>query len=265
MPTGRRALIALLGLSAGLVSGVTGVGGGVIIVPVLVLVARLEQHAAHGTSLAAMLLTASPAAARYAVGHEVDWLAALFVAFGGVIGARLGTRIACGLTAGLLRRLFSVVLLAAAANLIYKASGGAQSAGATSAFLSGGFPSHTAQVGLGIAGGTIAGCFGIGGGVLLVPGMALLLGFPQKLAQGVSLCAIVAIAVSGALAHRKREYVDIPTAATVGSGSLVGGLLGSQIAVAWASENALRVVFALLLVAVSAIMILRRAPEPVCN
>jgi uncharacterized membrane protein YfcA len=263
LSSGRKGLVAVLGLFAGMVSGITGVGGGVVVVPVLVLAGGMAQHAAHGTSLAAMLLTATPAAARYAAGGQVDFAAAASMAVGGVVGARIGTGIACRLKGGLLGRLFAVVLLGAAANLFYKAVAG------TGYAASGVVLSRAAAVGvelgLGLAGGTLAGCFGIGGGVIIVPAMAIFLGFPQKLAQGVSLCAIVPIAISGALAHRKREHVDLPMAATVGSGSLLGGLAGSQVAVAWASESLLKFIFALLLVAVSLVMLGRRVPAPACE
>ncbi|NQW60950.1 sulfite exporter TauE/SafE family protein, partial [bacterium] len=81
---GKLGVIALVGLAAGLLSGIFGVGGGILIVPGLVFFAKMDQRRAHGTSLAAVLpISVSSLASYWAHGH-VDWPVALFLAIGAV-------------------------------------------------------------------------------------------------------------------------------------------------------------------------------------
>ena len=84
-------LIAI-GLAAGLLSGLFGIGGGTIIVPALALWLGMPQRLAAGTSVAAILPAAAVGAISYAVQGNVDWTAALCLAVGIVAGAQLGTR-----------------------------------------------------------------------------------------------------------------------------------------------------------------------------
>src|SRR4051794_29643170 len=69
----------VVGLVAGLLSGIFGVGGGILIVPGLVLALGMQQRLAHGTSLAAIIPIAAAGLSGYAVAGEVDWLAALLL------------------------------------------------------------------------------------------------------------------------------------------------------------------------------------------
>src|SRR6266481_2577008 len=89
------ALISLLGLLAGVISGLFGVGGAVVIIPGLVLIAKLPQHTAHGTSLAALLLPVGLLGVlEYSKRGQVHWAYAAVVAVGLLIGAYFGARLA---------------------------------------------------------------------------------------------------------------------------------------------------------------------------
>ncbi len=80
-----------IGLIAGLLSGLFGVGGGTVIVPLLVLVLGFDQRIAAGTSLAAIVPTATVGVISYAIHDSVAWIPALLLAAGAVVGAQLGT------------------------------------------------------------------------------------------------------------------------------------------------------------------------------
>src|SRR6478752_5304418 len=80
-----------VGLAAGLLSGLFGVGGGTVIVPLLVLLLAFEQRLASGTSLAAIVPTAAVGVVSYAVHGSVAWIAGVILAAGAVIGAQIGT------------------------------------------------------------------------------------------------------------------------------------------------------------------------------
>ena len=81
------------GLVAGSAAGLFGVGGGVLLVPLLVLVLKRSQHVAHATSLVAITLAAVAGAGRFALDGSVAWAGGLAVAVGAVVGARLGARL----------------------------------------------------------------------------------------------------------------------------------------------------------------------------
>jgi len=105
-------LVAVLGLVAGVVSGLFGVGGAVVIIPGLVLLAKLPQHTAHGTSLAALLLPVGILGAlEYYKRGEVRFAYAGVVAVGLLIGAYFGARLAGHMSDATLRRAFGVFLL----------------------------------------------------------------------------------------------------------------------------------------------------------
>lgn len=106
------ALVSLLGLLAGVVSGLFGVGGAVIIIPGLVLITKMPQHTAHGTSLAALLLPVGLLGVmQYSKRDQVSWQYAAVVAVGLLIGAYFGARLAGSINDLTLRRIFGGFLL----------------------------------------------------------------------------------------------------------------------------------------------------------
>ena len=80
----------LIGIAAGLASGMFGIGGGLVIVPALVLIAGVRQHQAHANSLGAVIPIASAAAVPYLLSGNVFFLLSLSMALTAVIGARYG-------------------------------------------------------------------------------------------------------------------------------------------------------------------------------
>lgn len=111
------ALLAI-GLTAGLLAGLLGIGGGVVMVPAMVLIIGLDQHVAQGTSLLVII----PAAALGSFTHHRHGRLALrdaaALAVGGVLGAVLGSVTALSLDDQLLRRLFAILILGVAVRLL---------------------------------------------------------------------------------------------------------------------------------------------------
>jgi uncharacterized membrane protein YfcA len=107
-----------IGFSAGILSGLFGIGGGVVIVPALILLARLTPITATGTSLAALLLPVGALGAweYYKRGH-LNVPAALFIALGLLFGAWLGARLAQQLSPVQLKRAFAVFLVLVAGRI----------------------------------------------------------------------------------------------------------------------------------------------------
>jgi uncharacterized protein len=113
-------LAAILGLAAGVLSGLFGVGGGVLFVPTLVLVLGLTQIHAEASSLLAIIPTALVGAMRQHRYGNVRWRSALIVGIGSVAGAEAGVVIARTLPEDVLRRLFGVLMIVIAASLAWR-------------------------------------------------------------------------------------------------------------------------------------------------
>ena len=114
-------LYLLLGLSAGIISGLIGIGGGIIIVPALVYLFGLTQHQAQGTTLALLVPPIGLLAAWTYYKHGyVNLTIAGFVCIGFLVGGLLGAKIAVGLSNVILRRVFGIALLLVSLYMIFE-------------------------------------------------------------------------------------------------------------------------------------------------
>lgn len=112
--------IAMIGLAGGFASGLFGVGGGLLFVPLLVLLLNMNLHLAIGTSLAAIVPTALAGACRHFSERSVDLGIALLLAIFAMAGAWLGAGVSLKLELVLLRRLFALFLFVLAFRLFFK-------------------------------------------------------------------------------------------------------------------------------------------------
>jgi len=105
----------LIGAAAGMLAGLTGVGGGVFLVPLMVGLLAMVQHQAHGTSFLVILPIALVGAITYGIyGHilgNVDWEVILGLALGGIVGVVLGARLMMRVPARQLRWIFGIFLV----------------------------------------------------------------------------------------------------------------------------------------------------------
>jgi uncharacterized membrane protein YfcA len=249
--TNRTRLILLgIGLTAGVLGGLLGVGGGVLIVPALVFFLAFGQHRAHGTSLAIVTMLSCVGVVTYFVHDNVDLLFAAGIAVGGMVGAVIGGCIVQHIRSRALRRMFCLFLMATALKMIYA---GCVRHGATADPMT--FSAHMALLaaGTGVLTGLVSAILGVGGGIVMVPTLTLLLGFGQTIAQGTSLAAMLPIAFTGMLKHSKLGNVDGRVARWVGLGAAAGALFGSQLANV-ARPCILKMVFGVFLVIMAALM-----------
>src|SRR5215468_5988032 len=107
------------GVLAGFFGGLFGVGGGLVLVPLLTTRLRLTQHRAHGTSLAVILFTSLAAGIVYSIHGNVAWLTGILVAASSIFTAPLGARLAARLTNVGLKQAFAVFLLIVAVRLLW--------------------------------------------------------------------------------------------------------------------------------------------------
>ena len=212
-----------VGLAAGLLSGLFGVGGGTVIVPMLVLLLGFDQKLAAGTSLAAIVPTATVGVVSYAIHGSVAWIPALILAAGAVVGAQIGTWLLARLSQNAMRWGF-VGFLAVVIVMLFVV-----------------VPSRDAElvltlwsgaglVALGLFTGVMAGLLGVGGGVIVVPALMFLFGTSDLVAKGTSLLMMIPTAISGTVGNIRRRNVDLLAAAVVGVAACTTTALGAWIA-----------------------------------
>jgi uncharacterized membrane protein YfcA len=248
----RRRLVATVavGLGAGFLSGLFGVGGGILIVPGLVLVLGMEQRLAHGTSLGAILPIAAAGVVGYALEGAVDWSAGGLIIIGAIGGAVVGARLLGRTPDRTLRLAFAAFLFATAVRLLVNTPA-PSGRGPLSVWLGVGL------VALGVVSGLLAGLLGVGGGVIIVPVLVVLFAVPDPVAKGTSLLVIIPTAMSGTVVNLRRRNIDVRVAAIVGLIGAGAAYGGSKLATNIGSHLS-SVLFAALLLAVSVRLILTR-------
>ena len=114
-------ILICIGISAGMLSGLFGVGGGVVMVPLMVFLLGYTQHQAQGTSLAVLAVPVTFLAAYqyHKAGDGLDWRYALVIALTFVVGSIIGSKIAISIDQNILKKLFGIIMLVAAIKLIF--------------------------------------------------------------------------------------------------------------------------------------------------
>ena len=113
-------LLIIIGVLAGIFSGLMGVGGGIVMIPLMVFALGFTQHEAQGTSLAVLAVPVTLIAAYnyYQAGH-VNWKYAAVIAVAFVVGAHLGSKFAISIDQATLKKIFGVILIIVALRLIF--------------------------------------------------------------------------------------------------------------------------------------------------
>jgi uncharacterized membrane protein YfcA len=243
------ALLVLIGAIGGVLSGGFGVGGGIIMIPLLTTVAKLDQRRAAATSLVAIIPAAVVGTVTYGLAGHVDVAAAALIAAGGVVGSFVGARLLRRLSLAWLRWLFIGLLLLVAVRLFFEIPA-----------RSGGIPltpvSIPGLVVLGLVIGVASGLFGIGGGVIIVPILVALFGADDLLAKGTSLLAIIPGAVTGTVQNARAGLVDVIDGIIVGVTAALATFGGVAIAAALSPQLA-NILFAVLLLIAIAQLVVR--------
>ena len=251
-----------LGAGAGVLSGLLGVGGGILLVPILVLVLRWQQKAAQATALVLVMMAAIAGVATYAVAGSVAWGPAAIVFCGAVVGALVGSAVVQRVHAHWLQVAFGVVLVLAAVRLVWPTGEQPDSLQTLPAVSPGLVIAYVAS---GLAMGLLSALFGIGGGIILVPTLVTLFDFNQRLAAGTSLAVMAPTALIGALRLTRPGYTSWSRGVRFGIGGVVGGLVGARLGL-WLPVALLSWAFAALLV-IAAVQMFRsgvrtaRAPD----
>lgn len=204
----------------GVFSGTFGIGGGVIMVPLILWLLRYDQRRAGATSLAAILPTTIVGSVGYAAAGRIDLLAGALIAAGGIVGTIVGTRLLRSIPLGWLRWGFvGLLLLIAVRTLLVVPMREAE--------YELGWLAMAGLVLLGLVMGLSAGLFGVAGGVLAVPVLMAVFGMSDLVAKGTSLLALILPAVTGTVANARARLVRPGDALVIGitaAASSFGGI-----------------------------------------
>ena len=249
----------LLGVLAGVLSGLFGIGGGAVLVPLLVLWVAMPQHQAHATSLAAIILTAAWGTLSYALDGQVSYTAGAAIAAGAIVGAWFGAALMHRLSPRTLRRAFGGLIIIVSAELLIGFTPSEEDWIAL-----GGMAAVVGYIVVGAVAGGLSAIMGVGGGVILVPAMVLLFGFGQHIAQGTSLLIIIPTAIIGAVRHTRHGYTQWRLGLILGLGGVVGASAGAAIALQLDGELLRRLFGIFLLITGVRLLLSTRArrPEP---
>lgn len=262
-------LVWLTSLLAGLLGALTGLGGGVVIVPVLALLFHVDLRYAIGASLVSVIATSSGAAAAYVREGFSSVRIGMFLEVATTLGALLGAYLTAKISTHAIAILFGAVLIYSAwASLRAKHSAGVGRPNllAQRLRLSGDYPTragreaYTAQnvpAGFSIMfiAGTLSGLLGIGSGAVKVLAMDHAMKLPFKVSTTTSNFMIGVTAAASAGVYLSRGYIAAGLAAPVMLGVLIGSLAGSRLLIK-THVKVLRMIFAVVIVALGLEMIL---------
>jgi uncharacterized protein len=264
-------LMILGGAAAGLFGSLLGLGGGILIVPLLTLGFGLDLRAAVGVSLVAVIVTSGASAGVYLQRHVANLRLGMTLELFTAIGALIGGLVAFLLSDRVLAGLFAALLVYVAATMLRGNSTEAASpddvepgdgAASTRFGLSLGGPGYAvSRFGFGAAGsvgaGIVSALLGIGGGLVKVPVMHLVMGIPLRVATATSNLMIGVTASASAVIYLLRGEIDPFVAGPTAIGVFLGATLGSRTA----HRVDLRVLRILLVVVLlyTAVQMVRRA------
>ena len=272
-------LLSLLGLFAGFVGGMLGVGGGVFIVPILVLAFDLGAQQAVGTSLVMVIFTALSATAAYYRQKRIDWKVGFSAAFVTVPGAMIGAYATQLFSSKNLAIIFGAVIFLMAGALIRRSYRTVnQSTKTVTAVRNNPKVEHgvwsrrivdsagkvfvyDARIYHGLVllffGGLASGFLGIGGGLIVVPILTAYVGLPMHVAVATSMLTMIFTAISGVSTHIALGHVLVEYAIPLVIGIFFGAQLGARTASQLKSANLERI-FAFMVLAMGVLLIITR-------
>ena len=264
-------ILAGASIAAGLLGSLTGLGGGVVIIPLLTIVMGVDIRYAIGASLVSVIATSSGAAAAYVRDGISNIRIGMFLEIATTLGALGGAFLALSVPSGVIALIFGLVLLHSA-YLMFRAPPGdgrpvPPDPIATRLRMNGTFPGRDgprsynvravpAGFGMMAAAGVLSGLLGIGSGALKVIAMDRVMRIPFKVSTTTSNFMIGVTAAASAGVYLNRGYIDPVLALPIMLGVLAGSLVGSRFLVV-AGTRALRIVFAVTIVFLGLQMILK--------
>lgn len=271
-------LLTILGVLAGFLGGLLGVGGGIIVVPILVLIFNLDTRLAVGTSLVMIMFTALSATFAYYRQRRIDWKVGMISAVATVPGASIGAYATKFFSSNSLAIIFGVTILFIAVVMLRRSFRERTDPQKTRILASvpratrghwsrrlvdsmGMVFEYDASIYSGllllVLGGLASGFLGIGGGLVVVPILIAIVGLPMHIAIATSMLTMIFTSISGVSTHIMLGNVSVEYAIP-----LVIGILGGTQLGAWTAKRlksaSLERVFAIAVMAIGVVLIITR-------
>jgi len=221
-------VLVVTGLIAGLLGGLLGIGGCVVMLPALVFLFNYSLPIAIGTTITAVILTATSGAIGHVKLRNVDFATAKVVAITGSIGAVVGSIAFFYLSRQiwLLSLILGFAFLYVSIRMIYEGLVKRGIALKEGTVVPG---STTAKSLIGFFVGVLTGIVGLGGGYALVPSFIYILSSPIKIAVGTSLASFVSMAVISGAFKIYQGLVDVLASVCLGIGTVIGAQIGARL------------------------------------
>jgi uncharacterized protein len=237
--------LIVIGLAAGTIGAMLGVGGGIIMVPALTFLGITPSQIAS-TSLFAVTSTSISSTIEYSKQKRIDYRLGLLMAAIAVPGAVIGAWLSSDITQGSFRFSFGILLMLAGIYVLYKNSilkdRDKKSMGLKSR--------HYLAIAAGSFGaGIISSLFGVGGGIIFVPLMLLILGLGMHRAAATSQLTLMVTSIAGVTTHVILGHPDYIYAIALSVGAFAGGQIGARLSKS-AKEALLQKVLGAILIAV---------------
>lgn len=264
------ALPAVCGMFIGIMSGLLGIGGGTVMVPLFRLLFGMSAIVSTATSLFAIIPTSISGAITHVRNKTLYLKLGLILGIGGACTSPVGVWLAHISPGWAVMLVAALVIGYSALNMLYKAA--KMSPGKATGDEAGTPDIEKAPVSdgvlpvelnrrkiiiaiaIGLFAGLISGYVGVGGGFLMVPLMIAFIGMPMKLASGTSLVAVVLLAIPGVIEQGIMGNVEYIAGLTVAVGSIPGAIIGAKL-VRIIPERTLRFIFGGFLI-IAAILLL---------
>src|SRR5215471_7801674 len=232
-------LLLVLGFCAGLLGALTGIGGGVLLTPILALHFGIPIRQAIGTSLVAVITTSAASSSVHLQRHTTDIRLGMTLELATALGAAITAYLVGYFNRNVLEGLFAAFLLYSSITLLRR--GGKAKSGLTEEAAP---PKEDTELaipvyepknyplGLGasLAAGSLSGLLGIGGGPIKVPVMFLFMNVPLMVATATSNFMIGVTAAASAIVYYRRGDIQAEIAAPLAVGVFLGSLLGARLA-----------------------------------
>ena len=250
------ALLAVCtGVLAGLSLGMLGVGGSLLVVPLLVYVMHVQPHLAIGTSTVAATASGAWSLLAHARGGTVRWRHGGVYALASVLGALIGARLGQATDSQLLLALLGMLMIVVAGLMLRSSRGASRAAQDPKPRAQSWVLLQLGAAGLGI--GALASLVGVGGGFLTVPALMFVTGMPLLNAVGSSLVAVTLVAGTTAVSYAGSHLVEWRIAGLLVTGGLLGGYVGVKLAgILAARRRALTVLFSVVVALVGLYMVI---------
>jgi uncharacterized protein len=229
-----------LGFVAGLLGSIIGLGGGIIIVPVLTFFGFSPTLTASN-SIFAVFSNAAASSISYAKQKKIEYSIGLKLGLLSIPGTIFGAYLSSDITPALFKILFGLILISASIYIYSKRKIEPKNQNISKQIM-------ILAIGASFLAGIISGLFGVGGGIVFVPMMVIAMGLSMKNAAPTSQFILLFASASALITHTLLGHPDFYQALLLSSGAFVGGLVGARLSLE-IKESALKILISMLMVA----------------